>query len=416
MKTIAILLASAALLAPARAFDGLSIEDALKQLDPKNNDHWTADGLPRIDAVRSLTGDQTIGREAVEKASPGFNREAAGGENRPGTPPAAPAAPSGTTDPMVAAEADGWIKHPDTEGFHYRGQEVVADTELATRYPANDGTSGAQSAPSGGGQTAEQPSDQAQDIAGQTGMGGATTARSPEPVEGELRQTHVSLPSEGAPGEQPVAIVQGMTEAGENKVGTPDAPAASADRTLDLSGEVAARSAGSTLQPTHAPANSSNSPTISLGGAADPAVEAAAPGGAVVAEGAAPATFFEGQTAGGPFGSSGITAGPPQFTAVDSDFAGDPDEVEAATQELEAQEAKTADLRQRIDDLSAELHTSLRTEAQLRRHIEAHRPRSGNMDTIQAFLRSSRDRHAGTARAAKEATKPAPKPSDLPAA
>jgi hypothetical protein len=420
MKTTAILLASTAIAAmfstPARAgaADPTAIQAALKQLDPKDDNQWTADGLPRIDAVRTLVGDQTISREDVNAAALGFNREAAGGENRPGTPPVAPAAPSGTTDPMAAAEADGWIKHPDTEGYHYKGTDVVADADLVVRYGASFGTEGGQSAPSGGGQTAEQPSDQAQDISAQTGMGGAMTARSPEPVEGELRKTHVSLPSDGEPGERPIGVTQGMTDAGVNQLGTPEGPVQNAGRALELSGEVAARSAGSTMTPSHAPADGSNTPSISLGGAADPAVEAAAPGGAVIAEGADPATFFEGKTAGGPFGNSGITAGAPELASLDNDFAGDPDAVAAAEKELEQAEARTAELRGQVDDLSAQLHTSLRTEAQIRRYIEANRPRSGTMDTIQAFLRSSKERHASTARAAKDAPKPRPVPSAPP--
>lgn len=53
----------------------------------------------------------------------------------PPTPPAPAAVEVPPHDPIAAAEADGWIKHPDTAGYHYRGQEVVATLELATKYP-----------------------------------------------------------------------------------------------------------------------------------------------------------------------------------------------------------------------------------------------------------------------------------------
>lgn len=43
-----------------------------------------------------------------------------------------PEAPSG----IAAAEADGWVKHPEADGYHYKGQEVVASGELAGRYPS----------------------------------------------------------------------------------------------------------------------------------------------------------------------------------------------------------------------------------------------------------------------------------------
>lgn len=438
-----VLLASTALVIAARAGaaddNTQAIQAALKQLDPANNDHWTADGLARIDTVKALSGDTSLNREALEKAMPGFTRETAksaaesqsgaagtgvGGtgtdtaaSGAPAAPPPAPSAPTeqGGTDPMAAALADGWTKHPTADGYHYKGQDVKTDAEVAALY------SGAQSAPSGGGQTANQPSDQTQDlsgggntntddISGQTGMGGAMTARSPEPVEGELRKTHVSEPSTGEPGERPIGVTQGMTDAGANLLGTPEGPVENAGRAIELSGEVAARNAGSTLTPSQAPADASNAEGISLGGAADPVVEARAAGGSVLAEGAPGATFFEGETVGGPFGSSGITAGDgssqTQLPPVgDADFAGDPDAVEALEAQLASQAETTNSLREQVDSLSAQLNTSLRTEAQLRRQIEANRPRSANMTTIQTFLRTSHERRAANVHEEREVRK-----------
>lgn len=404
MKFKLTLLAASAMVVVARAFaDDNPILTALAQLDPKNDAHWTANGEPRIDTVKALTGDQTITRDAINKAAPDFNREKAGGENRTGsgTPPAPPAPPASHAapqDPMAAAQADGWVVHPDAAGFHYRGQEVVADAELATRYGA----------PSSGGQQAGEPSDQAQDISRQTGLGsGATTARSPAPVEGELRQTHVSLPSDGEPGERPAGVVQGMTDAGENKLGTPPGPAESADRTIDLSGEIQARNAGSTLSPTHAPADASNAEGISLGGAADPVVEARAPGGAVVAEGARPAApeSIEGPTVGGPFGSSDITAGDVHVASMDANFDGDPEKVAELQAELDEASAHTADIRSQVDNLTTQLNDAIRREADLRRQIAANQPRAGNMHTIQTFLRSAHERRVANIQAAREAGK-----------
>lgn len=412
MKSKLTLLAAISVMAVARAFaeGGSSIADALAQLDPKNDNHWTASGEPRIDTVKALTGDQTVTRAMVEAANPGFNREKAGGENRPGSgtpaapaaPQAPPAPPAAPYDAMAAAQADGWVVHPDAAGFHYRGQEVVADAELATRYPEG----GAQAAPSGGGQQAGEPSEQAQDISRQTGLGdGATTARSPAPVEGELRQTHVSLPSNGEPGERPAGMTQGVTDTGVNRQGTPEGPAESADRNLDLSGEIQARNAGSTLSPTHAPAEGSNAEGISLGGAADPVVEARAPGGAVVAEGGRPASpeSIEGPTVGGPFASSDITAADAHPASVDVNFDGNPEAVEAFQAELEETAAHTAELRNQVDNLTTQLNDSLRHEANLRRQIAANQPRAGNMHTIQTFLRSAHERRVANVLASREA-------------
>lgn len=416
-----VLLASTAFAIAARAGaadNGQAVQDALKQLDPSNNEHWTADGLARIDTVKALTGDTSLNREALEKAAPGFTREtaqsAASGSSgtagstgtgsgtdsaAPAAPPAPPAAPG---DPMAAAVADGWAKHPTADGYYYKGQEVKPDAEVAGMY------NGAKSAPAGGGQTANEPSDQAQDISGQTGMGGAMTARSPEPVENELRKTHVSEPSQGEPGEKPIGVTQGITGTGVNTLGTPEGPVENAGRPIELSGEVAARNAGSTMAPSQAPAESSSSPSgVSLGGAADPVVESRAPGGSVIAEGADPATFFEGETVGGPFGSSGITAGDGSSqtqlgTVGDADFAGDPDAVKALESELESQAETTDGLRQQIDELSGQLQTSLRTEAQLRRQIAANQPRAANMTTIQTFLRTAHERRAANVQSERE--------------
>lgn len=47
---------------------------ALKQLDPTNDNQWTAEGLPRLDSVKFLSGEDSVTREQVTAASPNFNR------------------------------------------------------------------------------------------------------------------------------------------------------------------------------------------------------------------------------------------------------------------------------------------------------------------------------------------------------
>lgn len=60
----------------------------------------------------------------------------------PPAPPAPPAAPAPiAVDPIQAAEADGWVKHPDAADYHYKGAEVVLTTELAGRYGGNGAAS-----------------------------------------------------------------------------------------------------------------------------------------------------------------------------------------------------------------------------------------------------------------------------------
>jgi hypothetical protein len=50
---------------------------ALQKLDPENDNHWTADGQPRLETLRMLSGDTSLTREAVVTAAPTFNRDAA---------------------------------------------------------------------------------------------------------------------------------------------------------------------------------------------------------------------------------------------------------------------------------------------------------------------------------------------------
>ena len=62
-------------------------------------------------------------------------------------PPAVPAVPAAppvvetpAVNPIDTAVADGWIAHPSSPGFYYKGQEVVSETDLAGRYPATPQT------------------------------------------------------------------------------------------------------------------------------------------------------------------------------------------------------------------------------------------------------------------------------------
>lgn len=48
---------------------------ALSQLDSANPNHWTADGLPRLDTLKMLAGDPALTREAVTAVAPGYSRE-----------------------------------------------------------------------------------------------------------------------------------------------------------------------------------------------------------------------------------------------------------------------------------------------------------------------------------------------------
>lgn len=51
------------------------ILEALGKLDPSNDNHWTNDGLPRIDTVRMLAADPSLTREAITAEAPNFSRQ-----------------------------------------------------------------------------------------------------------------------------------------------------------------------------------------------------------------------------------------------------------------------------------------------------------------------------------------------------
>lgn len=53
-----------------------SIIKGLTALDPSNDSHWTTDGQPRLDIVRTLASDPTVSREGINKVAPGFSRSA----------------------------------------------------------------------------------------------------------------------------------------------------------------------------------------------------------------------------------------------------------------------------------------------------------------------------------------------------
>lgn len=79
----------------------MEIKDALAKLDPANPNHWTDDGLPRMETVKFLSGNASLTREQVTTAAPEFNREAAlAAQQGAGTPAATPA--PGTAESAAA--------------------------------------------------------------------------------------------------------------------------------------------------------------------------------------------------------------------------------------------------------------------------------------------------------------------------
>lgn len=52
----------------------MALKDFLGQLDTANDEHWTMDGLPRLDAVSALAGTD-VSRKQVTDAAPGLVRQ-----------------------------------------------------------------------------------------------------------------------------------------------------------------------------------------------------------------------------------------------------------------------------------------------------------------------------------------------------
>ena len=116
-----------------------AITSALKALDTGNDNHWTADGLPRLDTVKMLASDPTLTREKVADAAPGFTRAAAKDYTFPETPADTAAQPpaqagdgasqgdsGGNTEPPAAAEA-GAAQGGDTSDEGKEGGATFSD-------------------------------------------------------------------------------------------------------------------------------------------------------------------------------------------------------------------------------------------------------------------------------------------------
>jgi hypothetical protein len=83
------------------------IKAALAKLDVANDNHWTQDGAPRLDTVKMFAGDQSVTREMVAAAAPGFTRTTAlqGGQAEQ----AAPVVPNDAPSEQAAAS----VAQPD---------------------------------------------------------------------------------------------------------------------------------------------------------------------------------------------------------------------------------------------------------------------------------------------------------------
>lgn len=119
------------------------ILNALLQLDVGNDDHWTSDGLPRMDVIEGIVGDKAITRQQVTAARPGFSRavaaqavqpqQATQAPAAPAAQPAQPAQPAHPADPAVQVHAEP-ASEPDTEVA--TGEELNEVAQLRAKLAA----------------------------------------------------------------------------------------------------------------------------------------------------------------------------------------------------------------------------------------------------------------------------------------
>lgn len=121
----------------------MDIIEALKKLDPADDNHWTAEGLSRLDTVRMIAEDPAITRDAIEAAAPAFTRAnaadydfvaaaaAQAGDKGKGNTNPNPFKPAAATAQNEAVNTTGETKpetQPETETA---SQDEVVDLEAA---------------------------------------------------------------------------------------------------------------------------------------------------------------------------------------------------------------------------------------------------------------------------------------------
>ena len=107
------------------------INAALVKLEVSNDNHWTGDGLPRLETVRLLAGDQTLTREALTLASPGFTRASAYAASQ-GAP-----SPTPTPAPIAAPATPAAVADPETGDEEAATDSVVDELAAAQAVLAN---------------------------------------------------------------------------------------------------------------------------------------------------------------------------------------------------------------------------------------------------------------------------------------
>lgn len=110
----------------------MNIKQALTTLDPSNDDHWTSDGLPRVETVAGLVGGD-VTRKNITDAAPSFLRPQGSGFDPVGAP-----TPEPTPDPTPEPDEPAEPAVPETTEDTSVEQDPVAPPEESDPQPESD--------------------------------------------------------------------------------------------------------------------------------------------------------------------------------------------------------------------------------------------------------------------------------------
>lgn len=139
--------------------DKTQIVEALRQLDPQNDSHWTGDKKPAMATIESLLGDKSATRADVEAAAEGFNRDTASGyfmTVAAAAPASEPAKPWEGAAPAAPATEDTPADTPAPVADETPAEEPAASPREEGVTEENDASEGGEGGPADDGET-EQP-------------------------------------------------------------------------------------------------------------------------------------------------------------------------------------------------------------------------------------------------------------------
>ena len=114
----------------------MDLEEALLKLDPKNDDHWTEGGAPRVDVLKEMTENSGLTRQAISDAAPHFTRE---NPTLEATDPDAKDDETSSDSPAEGAGDNGDPDLPTAEEEAAHDEEIeLADAENLTIWDAED--------------------------------------------------------------------------------------------------------------------------------------------------------------------------------------------------------------------------------------------------------------------------------------